>query len=88
MRLYVSAFISNVGSNDPVDDAVTYVLMYSKNEPVCTGKEPTVYGKLNKLPDGVIPSSAEYRSSVEKLFWYIFTPKSLNTSATKSLDTP
>ena len=36
-----------------------------------------VLGKLNKLPEGVIPNRALYKSPVEKLFWYMFTPKSL-----------
>jgi hypothetical protein len=31
MRLYISAFISSVGINELVADAVTYVFIYSKN---------------------------------------------------------
>ena len=45
-------------------------------------------GEADRSPFSVIPRNAEYKSFVEKLFWYIFTPKSLITSAIKSLDIP
>ncbi len=38
-----------------VDDAVTYVVIYSKPEPVGTGNCVVVNGKLYKLPEGVKP---------------------------------
>ena len=58
--------ISDVGYNEPVLDAVTYVSMYSK--PLGAGNEPVVPGSPNKLPDGSIPNKPTYKSSTLKLF--------------------
>ena len=56
--------------------------------PLGVGKDPVWYGYGNKLPEGVMPKNAVYKSSTLKLLAYNFTPKSRIASATKSLDIP
>ena len=47
-----------MGTNELVDDAVTYDTIYSKPDPVGTGNVGVVKGKLYRLPEGVIPINA------------------------------
>ena len=56
--LYIESLRSEVGINELVEEAVTYVVIYSKPELAGTGNEPVVKGKLYKLPEGVIPINA------------------------------
>ena len=64
------------------------ILVSTYSNPVAAGNEPVISGKGNKLPEGVIPKNAVYKSLVLKLLLYSLTPKSLIASATKSLDIP
>ena len=62
--------------------------MSTYSNPDGVGKLPVISGNGNRLPEGVSPKKAVYKSVVLKLFEYNLIPKSLIASETKSFDIP
>ena len=64
---FINFFIYIIkGDNELEFDAVIYVVIYSY--PSGGGNVLVVFGLINVLPEGDIPSKDEYKSVSEKLF--------------------